>query len=204
MRFSFLILAVWGLAAAPLQAQQPQQAEQTQQSQQPLERFDRPARVREYGASLFDVYSWAGVAGSTLLDQILDNPETWTIKERALSNSGRFLIEESIYHGVAAMQDRSTWYYPCECTGAPKRIVHAFGEAFTDHDRSGAAHLSVARLGASYGAATAEAMWRPDVTIGDAITTATSSLVFSGLFNIMREFVSTKDAGTNARGHATR
>jgi hypothetical protein len=177
MRFSILIIAVGGLAAAPLQAQETSN------------RFDRPARVREYGASLTDVYSWAGVAGSTLLDQILDNPETWTWKERALSNSGRFLIEESVYHGVAAMQDRSTWYYPCECTGVPERVVHAIAEAVTDHDRSGAAHVSVARLGASYGAATAEALWRPDVSVTHAISTATSSLLFSGLFNIVREFV---------------
>ena len=179
MRFSILIIAVGGLAAAaPLDAQES------------TTRFDRPARVREYGASLFDVYSWAGVAGSTLLDQVLDNPDTWTLRERALSNSARFLLEESVYHGVAAMQDRSTWYYPCECTGVPERMVHAFAEAFTDHDRSGAAHVSVARLGASYGSATAEALWRPDVSVGHAISTATSSLVFSGLFNIVREFVS--------------
>jgi hypothetical protein len=177
MRFSILILAVGGLAAAPLHAQESPN------------RFDRPARVSEYGASLFDVYSWAGVAGSTLLDQILDNPETWALKDRALSNAGRFVIEESIYHGVAAMQDRSTWYYPCACTGVPERTVHAFAEAFTDHDRTGAAHVSVARIGASYGAATAEALWRPDVSVGTAISTATSSLVFSGLFNIVREFV---------------
>ena len=177
MRFSILIIALGGLVAAPLHAQET------------VNRFDRPARVREYGASLTDVYSWAGVAGSTLLDQILDNPETWTLRERALSNSGRFLIEESIYHGVAAMQDRSTWYYPCACTGVPERIVHAFAETITDHDRSGAAHVSVARLGATYGAASAEALWRPDVSIGNAIATASSSLVFSGLFNIVREFV---------------
>jgi hypothetical protein len=177
MRFSILIIAVGGLAAAPLQAQEAPN------------RFDRPARVREYGASLFDVYSWAGVAGSTLLDQLLDNPETWSFKDRALSNSARFVLEESVYHGVAAMQDRSTWYYPCECTAVPDRIGHAFAEAITDHDRSGVAHVSVARLGASYGAATAEALWRPDVSVGHAISTATSSLFFSGLFNVVREFV---------------
>jgi hypothetical protein len=182
MRFSILILAVWGLAAAPLQAQEP------------TNRFDRPARVREYGASLFDVYSWASVAGSTLLDQIRDHPETWTFGDRALSNSGRFVIEESIYHGVAAMQDRSTWYYPCQCTGVPNRVAHAFAEAITDHDRTGATHISVARLGASYGAATVEALWHPEVSIGDAVTTATTSLVFSGLFNIMREFARPNEA----------
>ena len=159
------------------------------QAQHAPARFDRPARVHEYAASLSDPYSWGSVAASTLLDHVLDNPETWTFGDRALSNAGRFVLEESIYHGVAALQDRSTWYYPCDCTAIPTRAAHAFAEAFTDHDRNGGIHVSTARLSATYGAALAEALWRPDTSIGDAVVTGSTSLLFSGAFNILREFV---------------
>jgi hypothetical protein len=177
MRFAGLILLVCAVSAGPLTAQQAPN------------RFDRQARVHEYAASLTDAVSWGNVAASTLLDQILDDPETWSFGDRALSNSGRFVLEVSLYHGIAAMQDRSTWYHPCECTDIPGRAAHAFAEAFTDYDRSGAAHLSTARIGAPYGAAVAEALWRPDVSIGDALVTGSRSLIFTGLFNIVREFV---------------
>ena len=153
------------------------------------DRFEPAARLHDYAASLTDVYSWAGVAGSTLIDQLRDDPESWDFGDRALSNAARFVLEESIFHGVAALQDRSTWYYPCECTGVGARTGHDFAEAFVDHDRTGAEHLSVARIAAPYGAGFAEALWRPDTSIGDALLAGSTSLVFTGLFNIVREFV---------------
>jgi hypothetical protein len=153
------------------------------------DRFEPAARLHDYTASLTDVYSWASVAGSTLIDQLRDDPESWDFGDRALSNAARFVLEESIYHGVAALQDRSTWYYPCECTGIPARSAHAFAEAFTDHDRTGAAHVSVARIAAPYSAALAETLWRPDASVGDALFAGSTSLVFTGLFNIVREFM---------------
>ena len=157
-------------------------------AQQADPRFDSPARLREYGGALLDPLSWTSVAASTLLDQIRDDPENWSFGDRALSNGGRFVLEVTIFHGVAAKQDRSTWYYKCECTDTPTRVVHAFAEAFTDHDRNGVAHVSVARISAPYGAALAEALWRPDRSIGDAVMTGSTSLVFTGLFNMVREF----------------
>ena len=69
------------------------------------------------------------------------------------------------------------------------RVVHAFSEAFTNHYRTGAAHVSAARIGAPYGAAFAEALWRPDRSIGDAFMAGSTSLVFTGLSNIVREFI---------------
>jgi hypothetical protein len=158
-------------------------------AQQTTDRFAPSARVREYAVAMIDPVSWGSVAGSTLLDQLGDNPESWDFSDRLLSNSARFVLEVSIYHGVAAFQDRSTWYYPCECQDIPGRTVHAFAEAFIDHDRSGAAHVSAARIGSPYGAAVAEALWRPDVSLGDAVMTGSSSLIFTGLFNIVREFL---------------
>jgi hypothetical protein len=152
-------------------------------------RFEPAARFREYATAMIDPLSWAGVAGSTLLDQVRDDLEDWDFSDRALSNASRFVLEVSIFHGVAALQDRATWYYPCECEDIPGRVVHAFAEAFTDHDRTGARHVSAARIGAPYGAAFAEALWRPDRTIGDALMTGSTSLVFTGLFNMVREFV---------------
>jgi hypothetical protein len=176
-RTFYVLLIVSACSAAPVYAQH-----------DPA-RFEPPARLREYGAAVLDPLEWAGVAASTLLDQIRDDPEDWDFGDRAVSNAARFVLEHSIYHGVAAWQDRSTWYYPCECTDIPTRAAHAFAEAFTDHDRSGAPHVSAARIGAPVGAAFAEALWRPDRSVGDAIVTGASSIVFKGMFNIVREFV---------------
>jgi hypothetical protein len=159
------------------------------QAQDESKRYEPPARFQEYATAVIDPISWGNVAASTLLDQIGDNPESWGFTDRALSNASRFLLEETIYHGVAALQDRSTWYHPCECTDWPSRSGHAFAQAFTDYDRAGVSHVSAARIGAPYGAAIAEALWRPDTSIFDAIKTGSSSLVFTGLFNIVREFV---------------
>ena len=178
VRFLALLLFLSGSTAAPLRAQQ-----------QPDSGFDAGTRVRTYASALIDPYSWGSVAASTLIDHIGDNPESWDFGDRALSNGARFVLEESIFHGVAALQDRSTWYYPCECVGIAERSAHAFVEAFTDHDRTGATHLSAARISAPYAAAFAEALWRPDRSFGGAVTTGTTSLIFTGLFNIVREFV---------------
>jgi len=175
-RFLAMALSLCALVA-PLHAQQTDT------------RFDRRARVHDYGVALIDPYAWASVAASTLIDEIGDNPDTWDFGDRALSNAGRFVLETSMYHGVAAMQDRSTWYYPCKCTGTAERAVHAFGEAFTDHDRAGATYVSVAQIGSTYGAAFIEALWRPDRSVGQAFRAGTTSLLFSGLFNIVREFL---------------
>lgn len=161
----------------------------TVSAQEADHRFDRPARVRDYGKAVIDPLAWGSVTLSTLLDQVRDDPETWTFGDRALSNSGRFLLEETIFHGVAAMQDRSTWYYPCTCTDVPTRVGHAFVEAFTDHDRAGNTYVSAARIGAPFGAAITEALWRPDRSVGEAAAAASSSLIFTGLFNIVREFI---------------
>ncbi len=178
MRSASLLLVLIAFIAPPLSAQQADA------------RFDAPARLRTYGGALIDPYSWGGVLGSTLIDQIADNPESWDFSDRALSNAARFVLEESIFHGVAALQDRSTWYYPCTCQGIPERTAHAFAEAFTDHDRAGGTHVSAARISAPYAAAFAEALWRPDRSFGGAITTGSTSLIFTGLFNIVREFLS--------------
>ena len=177
MRLWATTLLLCAFGTAPLHAQEaPNQ-------------FDPPTRTRDYGVALFDPYSWGNVAASTLLDQIGDNPETWGFGDRALSNAGRFVIEVSVYHGVAAMQGRSTAYFPCECIGIPNRTVHAFAQAFTDYDRDGVAHVSAARIGAPYGSAFAEALWRPDVSLMDALQAGSSSIIFTGLFNIAREFI---------------
>jgi hypothetical protein len=172
-------VALLALGSASLSAQQA-----------PPSRFDPPARFNDYAVALIDPYSWGNVAASTLLDQIGDNPETWTFGDRVVSNTARFVLEVSIYHGVAALQDRSTDYYPCECTGVPNRTVHAFAQAFMDYDRDGAAHISGARLGAPYGSAVAEALWRPDRSLMEAIEAGSTSIIFTGLFNIAREFIS--------------
>jgi hypothetical protein len=176
-RFCTLVLLLSSLAAHPVAAQQAD------------DRFGGSARLRDYTASLIDPVSWGSVTASTLLDQLGDDPEAWDFGDRAISNAARFVLEESIFHGVAALQDRSTWYYPCACADIPGRVGHAFAEAFTDHDRAGVAHVSTARIGAPYGAALAEALWRPDTSIGDAVITGSTSLIFTGLFNIVREFV---------------
>jgi hypothetical protein len=158
-------------------------------AQQAADRFELLARMREYGASLGDAVSWGGVAASTMIDQIGGNPDGWSLGDRALSNASRFVLEQSILHGVAAIQDRSTWYEPCACEGMPRRVAHAFAQAFTDRDRNGVPHVSAARVGATYGAAFAEALWRPDTSIEDAFVTGSTSLVISGLFNIVREII---------------
>lgn len=152
-------------------------------------RYEPRARFNEYATAVIDPISWGNVAASTLIDQIGDDPEDWGFTDRALSNASRFVLEETIYHGVAAVQDRSTWYHPCACTDVPSRTGHAFAQAFTDYDRAGIPQVSVARIGSRYGAAIAEALWRPDVSLLDAVKTGSSSLVFTGLFNIVREFV---------------
>jgi hypothetical protein len=177
MRLLAAMLALPALSAASVSAQEAPN------------RFDPPARFHDYAVSIIDPYSWGNVAASTLIDQIGDNPDTWGFSDRAASNAARFFIEVSIYHGVAALQDRSTDYYACECTGIPNRAAHAFAQAFTDYDRAGVAHVSAARIGAPYGSAIAEALWRPDRSLMDAVQAGSSSIVFTGLFNIAREFI---------------
>ena len=74
-----LVMTLSALNAAPLAAQHAPQ------------RFEPSARFREYGVAVIDPLAWAGVAGSTLLDQVRDDPEDWDFSDRALSNASRFV-----------------------------------------------------------------------------------------------------------------
>lgn len=158
-------------------------------AQQRTDRFSGSARLHDYVHSLVSPTAVLGVAAATALDQIRDDPAEWSLGERALSNAGRLVVQTSIQHGIAAVMDRSTWYYRCGCRDTGARVVHAFGEAFTDHDRSGQAHFSVARVAGAYGASYAEAAWRPGRSGAEAFVAGTTSLIGSGVLNLWREFI---------------
>ena len=145
--------------------------------------------MHDYVHALIGPSALLGIAAGTALDQIRDDPPQWNIGNRALSNAGRLAVQESVHHGLAAIMNRSTWYYPCSCTGTGARIAHAFGEAFTDHDVHGRTYLSVARIAGAYGGAYAESTWRPGRSGGEVIVAGTSSLVGSAVLNLWREFV---------------
>ncbi|HEX6557933.1 MAG TPA: hypothetical protein VF021_00680 [Longimicrobiales bacterium] len=175
-----LFAAVLSLSATPLLGQQNEN------------RFDAPARRHDYLTSLFSPAALLGVAASTALDQIRDDPPEWNFGDRALSNTGRLVLQTSLHHGIAAVMDRSTWYYPCTCTDTGERVVHALAEAFADHDRQGKMYFSVAHVGSVYGSAFAESAWRPHRSLSEAFMSGTSSLVGSSLLNLWREFATNR------------
>ena len=166
------------VSAMPLMAQQNN-----------ADRFSGSARGKEYISSLIGPSAWLGVGAATALDQIRDDPPQWNVGKRALSNWGRLGVQVTVHHGLAAMIDRSTWYYKCSCTDTGARIGHAFAEAFTDHDRSGGAHFSIATTAGAIGGAWAESTWRPGRTSGGVLLGAAESMVGSGVLNLWREFV---------------
>lgn len=158
-------------------------------AQQSRDRFNATVRGRDYVRSLVGPSAWLGVGAATALDQVRDDPPQWNIGDRALSNWGRLGVQQTIHHGLAAVIDRSTWYYRCSCNGAGARIGHAFAETITDHDRSGATHFSIANVAGAYGGAWAETTWRPDRSSGEVLANGTATLLASGVLNLWREFV---------------
>ena len=157
-------------------------------AQQRDDRFEAAARKRAYVTALAGPSALLGITASTALDQLRDDPSSWKLTDRLLSNAGRLAVQESLHHGIAAIMGRSTWYYKCTCTDTGARVAHAFAEGFTDHDRAGATHLSVARFVGAFGGAYAESTWRPERTTADILMIGTSTLVTSGLWNLVHEF----------------
>jgi hypothetical protein len=161
----------------------------TAAAQQNEDRFSGSARMHDYVHALVGPAALLGLAAATGLDEIRDDPGNWQWSDRLLSNAERLAVQETVHHALAAAMDRSTWYYKCECSATGARIAHAFGEAFTDHDRHGAAHLSVARIAGAYSGAFAESKWRPGRSNAEILVAGTSTLVGGGILNLWREFV---------------
>lgn len=150
-------------------------------------RFDGPARRHDYVRALIGPSALIGIGVATGIDELRDDPPTWDTTDRLVSNAGRSAVQASIHHGIAALMDRSTWYYKCECDGLGSRVGHAIAESITDHDRNGGTHFSIGRVAGAYGAAFAESTWRPDRRTEDVLLVGTSSIVGSALWNIVRE-----------------
>ena len=157
-------------------------------AQQQDDRFGSAARQHAYVSALIGPSALLGIGASTALDELRDDPTSWHVGDRLLSNAARLAVTESLHHGIAALMDRSTWYYRCTCTDTGGRVVHAFAEAVTDHDRRGATHVSVARIVGAFGGAFAESTWRPERSTADVLFIGTSTLVTSGLWNLVHEF----------------
>lgn len=165
----------------------------TANAQRASDRFSSHAREHAYIHTLIGPTALLGVGVATAYDELSDEPPEWDgssgFWKRAASNAGRFVVQTSLHHGVAAVMDRSTWYYDCTCRGTGARIGHAFAEAITDHDISGHTHFSVARVAGAYGGAAAQSLWQPNMSGGEVLFSGTMALVGSGVVNLWREFV---------------
>lgn len=153
------------------------------------------SRVRQY---LWDMAGPGTLAGASLkagIDHLRDVPQEWDqthggYGRRLASVGGRFAVQTTVTHGLAAVMDRQTTYPRCECSGRGRRLRHALLGTVTDLREDGRRTLAVPRMAGAYAGAFAQLAWHPGkVDAGDALKSGTAFVVSAAIQNLAREFL---------------
>jgi hypothetical protein len=133
-----------------------------------------------------------GVVGGGVLEYLRDRPSYEDnggdyLAGRIASRAGQAVVQASVYHGLAALMQRSTEYQPCECRGFGPKIEHALLETFTDRTADGSRALSIPRFAGAYAGSFARLAWEQDHSVADVALSTTLSFGLTAVFNIARE-----------------
>jgi hypothetical protein len=156
------------------------------------------SRIRQY---LWDMTGPATVIGAALkagVDHVRDVPEEWDQKHggygrRLASIGGRFAVQTTVTHGLAAAMDRATSYRRCGCSGGARRVRHALLGTIADTRPEGGRTLAVPRIAGVYAGAFTQLAWRPgSADARDALRSGTAFILGSAIQNLAREFLGAK------------
>lgn len=179
-------------SAAVVSAQSPASPGPVVRAPVPIRVSAENVRLNNYIRDLAGPKLLIGAVGGGVLEYLRDQPKYEDnggdyLASRIASRAGQAVVQASVYHGLAALMQRSTEYQPCECSGFGPKIEHALVETFTDRRVDGSRALSVPRLAGAYAGSFARLAWEPHRSAGDVALSTTLSFGLTAVFNIARE-----------------
>jgi hypothetical protein len=181
-------------SAAVVSAQSPASPGPVVRAPAPIRISAENVRLNNYIRDLAGPKLLIGVVGGGVLEYLRDRPSYDDnggdyLASRIASRAGQAVVQASVYHGLAALMQRSTEYQPCECSGFGSKIEHALVETFTDRGADGSRAFSVPRFAGAYAGSFARLAWEPHRSVGDVALNTTFSFGLTAVFNIARELV---------------
>jgi hypothetical protein len=174
----------------------------------PAAQPESQARMHNYVRDLFDVGSAIAVFGGALVLQIANSPQEWGngvsgYVDRAASNAGQLVVQETVQHGLAAAMGLTTEYERCGCTDFGEKAEHAAVGAVTDRNASGRRVFSVPRVAGAFAGSFATMLWWPNRSAGTAALNGGLALVGSAGWNFVWDELMRTPA-SQATAHAVR
>ena len=132
--------------------------------------------------------------GAALIDQVSKFPKEWDagsnpFLKRNAARFGQAFTASLIEAGAAEAMHYHVGYERCGCSGAGRRIGHAFVHTFIVRHVDGHDVLNTPFLISRYGAATVANAWYPDsYKVGTVIGQGTASLGTAVGLNVLDEF----------------
>ena len=152
-------------------------------------------RLRYYGRSLVNPYSYLGAPFSAAIGQWENEPPEWGQGAKGYfhrfgSGVGRHIISETIRFGLAAADGESVRYHPAQSSGVWNRGLHAVSETFTSRTAGGTRIPAFSRFAGAYGAAVFSNLWYPTsrTTTGYVVRRGSTALGSSVVLHIIEEF----------------
>ena len=153
-------------------------------------------RLRHYGHSLVNPYSYLSAPFSAAIGQWENEPPEWGqgakgYFHRLGSGVGRHIISETIRFGLAVADGEDLRYHPAQSGGVWNRGLHAVSETFTSRTAGGTRIPAFSRFAGAYGAAMISNLWYPAsrTTTGYVVRRGSTALASSVVLHIVDEFL---------------
>jgi hypothetical protein len=153
-------------------------------------------RFKRYANSMFGPISLGKDVALAGISTWRNSPEEWGphwegFGKRVASNLGKGIIKNSIQFGLDEAFTLDSHYYRSKDRSFGAKVSNAFVSVVTARDRNGGRTLGFPRIVGTYSSSVIAAeTWYPSrYTWKDGLKNGTISLAFTGVFNLVKEFI---------------
>ena len=153
-------------------------------------------RFKWYVNSMFGPVSLGKDVALAGISTWRNSPEEWGphwegFGKRAASNLGKGIIKNSVQFGLDEAFSLDSHYYRSTDRSIGGRVKNAFVSVVTARDKTGNRTFGFPRIAGTYSSSIIAAeTWYPSrYTWKDGLTNGTISLGFTGVFNLVKEFI---------------
>lgn len=153
-------------------------------------------RLKRYVNDTVGPFAWVGVAASSGVSTIRNEPEEWGksakgFGKRFASTFGKNVIRNTAIYGIDEALKIDSHFYRSKKRDVGSRAGNAIASTFTARTASGKRTVGVSRIVGTYTASiiAAEAWYPPRYNWKDGMKSGTISLGANAAFNLVREFI---------------
>lgn len=191
MKKPFFILALVLVSAFAVSAQTSATTNQASYVRPTAEK-----RFKRYVNDTVGPFSWVGVAASSAISTITNEPEEWGksakgFGKRFASTFGKNVIQNTAVYGIDEALKIDSHFYRSKKRDFGSRAGNAIASTFTARTASGKRTVGVSRIVGTYAAnvIAAEAWYPPRYNWKDGMKSGTISLGINSVINLFKEFV---------------